>query len=347
MMAGLIDCDVHCAVPSKHVLMPYLPEQWQEFMQVSTFRQPEALDMVYPPWSLALRTSGLELTLPRIQAEVLTGVDLAILHCYYGVEAFTHPYLSAAVATAVNEWLRHEWLDRDDRLRASAVITPQYTEHAVAEVHRIAEDPRFVQLLVPARAPNGYGNQRYWPIWEAAAEHGLPVAIVFGGVPAGAPTPVNWLDSFFEFYVTGTQPFHSHVTSLCLSGVFDRWPKLKFVLAESGWTSLPALLWRMDQEWKALWREVPWMTAPPSAYFREHFRVTTQPTDAPVEHLAAKLEELPGRDLLMFGSDYPHRSSPSAEELFGLLGDDAERVTHLNAEDWYRLEVPAPAGGGG
>lgn len=343
-MGRVIDCDVHCAIPSKLALIPYLPEQWQEFMTVSNYRQPEALSMVYPPWSESLRTAGEELTLDRIQGDVLASAELAILHCYYAVEAFSHPYLSASVATAVNDWLAREWLDRDDRLRASAVVTPQYVAHAVEEIHRIADDPRFVQIMLPARSPNAYGNQRYWPLWEAAAEHGLPVAIVFGGAPTAPPTPLNWLDSFFEFYVTGYQPFHSHVNSLCMSGVFDRWPNLRFVLAESGWTWLPALIWRMDQEWKGLWREVPWMQALPSVYFREHFRVTSQPIDAPVEHLSGKLEELPGSEILMFGSDYPHHSSPNAAELMEALGGDADRVMYANAERWYDLGVRAGAG---
>lgn len=339
---GIIDCDVHCAVSSKHDLIPHLPEQWQELVSLPTFGAPGALELTYPSWAPTLRTVGAELTLQRLREEVLGGVDLAVLYCYYGVEAFTHPYLAAAIASAVNDWLATAWLDADDRLRASAVVTPHYPQFAVDEIHRIANDARFVQVVVPARAPNGYGNQRYWPIWEAAAEHDLPVAITFGGAALTPPTAVSWLDSFYEFYVTGYQPIRSHIVSLVMSGLLNRCPNLKFVLAESGWTWLPALIWRMDQEWRAHWREVPWMVEPPSAYFRRHFRVTSQPIDAPVEHLAGKLEELPA-SLLMFGSDYPHRAEPGAEALLAALSRaERELVTRGNALEWYALDASRP-----
>ena len=34
-----------------------------------------------------------------------------------------NPHYAAAVATAVNDWLRDEWLARDERLRASMVVS--------------------------------------------------------------------------------------------------------------------------------------------------------------------------------------------------------------------------------
>jgi predicted TIM-barrel fold metal-dependent hydrolase len=339
----LIDCDVHCAVPSTAALAPYLDEHWREFLRIGNLSVPPAVATTYPGWNPMVRTDGKEATLERLQAEALDQASLAILTCFYGLESFTHPYLATAMATAVNTWVQKEWLDQDERLLASAVVTPQYPEIAVAEIERVAEDPRFVQILVPAP----YGNQRYWPIWRAAAERGLPVALTFGGGTGTPPTPVNWLGSWFEEYGTAPLNFQSHVMSLAVSGIFDLYPDLRVIVMESGWTWLPALLWRMDQEWKAFQREVPWMTGPPSTYVRKHFRFTTGPTDAPpnAAHLGHVLEQLGSDELLLYGSDWPHRYGDELEQLLAQLSpEQVEKVRWRNAAECYGLESRVATG---
>jgi uncharacterized protein len=345
----VLDADVHCAVPSFEVLNPYLPDHWVEFFSAGFLRRHPAVSSTYPAWSPMTATAGEQLTLERLQAEVLTRAERAVLHCYWGVESFTHPYLAGALATAINRWIAEEWLDRDERLLGSAVVTPQHLDAALAEIERIAEDPRFVQILVPARAQAGYGNQRYWPLWEAAAAHGLAVAITFGGGTGTPPTPVNWLSSYFEEYTTATLNFQAQILSLSVSGLFDRQPDLRFVIAESGWTWLPAWLWRMDQEWRAFYREVPWMTGAPSTYVRRHFRFTTQPTDVPPsdEHLIDVYNQLGSDELLLFASDYPHTYGDGADRLLAVLNDEQRaRVLWDNAAALYRLSQRAPVATG-
>ena len=132
--------------------------------------------------------------------------------------------------------------------------------------------------------------------------------------------------------------YQSHILSLVVSGVFERHPELRFVMAESGWTWLPAWLWRMDQEWRAFQREVPWMIGPPSAYVRRHFRFTIQPTDAPPDdhQLLDVYSQLGSDELLMFSSDHPHRYGDGAERLLAALEPgQRERVRWANAAGLY------------
>jgi predicted TIM-barrel fold metal-dependent hydrolase len=334
----LIDCDVHCR-PTITELAPYLPEIWREFLALNS-RVLQPLGATYPDWNPSTRTPATELTLERLRSEVLEEASLAILYCYYAVESFTHPYLGAAVAAAVNSWMREQWLERDDRLRGSIVVTPQYPELAVAEIERWADDRRFVQVLLPARAQAGYGNQRYWPILKAAAEHGLVVAITFGGGTGTPPTPVNWLSCYYEEYNTAPLNFQGHVMSLVMSGIFPELNDLKVVVAEGGWTWLPPFMWRMDQEWKAFQREVPWVKSPPSEYVRRHFRFTTQPFDAPpsAEQIDELLEQIGSDEMLLYASDHPHRYLHGNSELIARLSpEQAERVRWRNATECYGL----------
>jgi predicted TIM-barrel fold metal-dependent hydrolase len=226
-------------------------------------------------------------------------------------------------------------------------VTPQYPDLAVEEIERIAADRRFVQILLPARAPAGYGERRYWPILRAAERHGLAVAISFGGSTGTPPTPLNWLGSYYEEYNAATLNFQSHVMSLVMSGIFAECPALRIVCCESGWTWLPPFLWRMNQEWRAFRREVPWLKQlPPSGHVREHFRFTTQPFDAPAtpEHLQYLLDQLGSDELLLYASDYPHRYAHGNGELLdALTAEQAERVRWANAWDLYRLDEHAVA----
>jgi predicted TIM-barrel fold metal-dependent hydrolase len=341
---GRVDCDVHCDVPSRVALEPHLPEHWRAYLAETEYREPPGIAYTYPSWSKPLATRGV--TLERVQEDVLPGADAAILGCYYGLESETHPYLARDLATAVNGWLQAEWLDRDDRLLASAVITPQFTESAVAEIERIGPDKRFVQVLLPSRAWDPYGHQRYLPIWEAAARHGLALAITFGGTSGSPSSPVGWFGSHFEEYVYASQVFQTHLASMIAAGVFDRFPDLKVVVLESGWTWLPSCLWRMDTEWKAARRETPWVKELPSEYIRRHVRLTVQPTDMPgsTAHLEQVVEQLGSEELLLWASDYPHTYGSSPDALLAQLGEThAANVLRENAMRTYGLEQRLPA----
>ncbi len=150
---------------------------------------------------------------------------------------------------------------------------------------------------------------------------------------------MNWVGSFFEQYGCESIAFASQVNSLVFSGIFEQCPSLRFVLSESGWTWLPALMWRMDWEWRAGHREVPWLQGPPSEYVRKHFFVTTQPTDAgTASQLRDLIDQLDSECMLMYSSDFPHRYGVDpAAILDRLTATERERVLWGNAGNCYRL----------
>ena len=58
--------------------------------------------------------------------------------------------------------------------------------------------------------------------------------------------------------------YQEHLASMVFEGLFERYPTLKVVFVEGGYTWLIPFLWRMDADWKALGREVPWVKKAPS-----------------------------------------------------------------------------------
>ncbi|MBO0745750.1 MAG: amidohydrolase family protein [Candidatus Dormibacteraeota bacterium] len=320
---AVIDCDVHDEVPGVQALFPYLAPHWVEYCRQSAFHGP--VDTAYPPRAPTTVSPLWRGAEPRaassvdaVQGQLLDplGVDLAILTCTYAVESIHNPDTAAAMAAAVNDWQRVEWLDRESRLRASIVVPSQQPEMAAAEIERVAADRRFVQVVVPVRSSMPYGNRHFHPLFEAAARHGLVVALHFGGAPGNPPTGAGWPSYYLEDLVGMAQIFQSQLLSLIAEGTFDRFQELRVACVEGGFTWVPALLWRLDKEWKGLRRDVPWVRRPPSAYIRERVRFTTQPLDPPPGSgaLAELLAETDLAELLLFATDYPHWHFDSLEQ---------------------------------
>src|SRR5258708_33597350 len=127
-----------------------------------------------------------------------------------------------------------------------------------------------------------------------------------GGVPGNPPFPSGWPSYYIEEYAGMAQVFQSQLTSIVSEGVLDLFPTLRITLLESGFTWLPAFMWRFDKEWHNLRRLVPWVKRAPSEYIREHVRLTVQPLDAPedVRQLLEVVDELGSDDMLMYASHH-------------------------------------------
>jgi hypothetical protein len=350
----IVDCDLHCEVPRVEALFPYLPGHWIEHVRNTLFKGPNVT--YYPrrsPVAAAPGTlpadgspAGSSLDLLRRQALDPAGVEIGILGCLYAVDSVHNPDAAAAMASAVNDWQRAEWLEREPRLRASIVVPVQIPALAAREIDRVAEHRGFVQVLLPARTEHPLGSRLYAPLWEAIARHDLVAGIHFGGAPVVPPTPTGWPSYYLEDYVAMAQVFATQLTSLVVEGVFDLHPSLRVALLESGFTWLPAHLWRFDKEWRNLRRLVPWVKRAPSEYIREHVRVSIQPLDPPPEtrQLLDVVEQLgselcPGEDLLLYASDYPHRHAfePEADLLAHLPEGARRKILGDNARSFYRL----------
>jgi predicted TIM-barrel fold metal-dependent hydrolase len=340
-----IDCDVHPALPTTDALLPYLDDYWREMVEMRTV---ENLELASYPMSVPLSGrpdwrgpgGGAGVDFERLNSQALDGfgVRFAICNVLNGVYCLPSDDFAAVLCRALNDWVVKEWLDRDPRLRASIVVPVENPELAVEEIERCAGDHRFVQVQVMVAGEHPLGKRIYWPIFRAAARHGLPIGIHAGGSRRHAPTTIGWGSYFIEDYVANAQAFQSQLLSLVSEGVFTEFPVLKVVLIESGFTWLPAFLWRFDKTWRGLRHEVPWVRRPPTDIVREHVRFTLQPVDGPPE--AAQFERLIGHmgsdEMLLFSTDYPHWQFDGEEVLpAGLSQDHARKIMVDNPLDTY------------
>lgn len=349
----MIDADVHVYLASEDALDPYLPAAWREHRRTYGARLPSAQEYprfhphaartdAYPPSGLR---PGADLGFLRSQLLDEWQVEHAILNPLLGAGPELNHGYGAALARAINDWQLAEWVEPEPRLRASVVVPWDDAENAVREINRVGDDPAFVQVLVLARTLEPLGRPRYWPVYDAAARHGLPVAMHFTGYGAGPLTGAGYPSFYLEERINAPAGFQEQLTSLVCEGVFERLPGLRFVLVEGGFAWLLALMWRLDRAWGRLRSEVPHLRRPPSEVIREHVYLTTQPIEEPPRpsQLVELLGALDMDERLLFATDYPHWDFDAPDRTLPRQLPSALRqmIMRDNARRLYRLPSPS------
>lgn len=273
-------------------------------------------------------------------------IDVSILNptLFSAVNSINNPRYAVALANAYNEWILAEILDREPSLRSNILIAPQKPHIAAEEIDDRADEDGMVgvQLAATGLVPPP-GHEWYDPIYEAAEDNGLPVAMHSNGAMTHAIFPVQyrWNEGWAEDHAL-LHPFQLmwNLTTMVLRGVPERFPDLEFVLSEAGLGWIPYTMWRLDDHYLEHSHEAPLLDQLPSDYMREQFYFTTQP----IGHMArdpsrlATVIEMIGSDSVLFSSDHPHHDfdtpdefvtrvrSLEAETITDIMGDSAASV---------------------
>jgi predicted TIM-barrel fold metal-dependent hydrolase len=335
-------------MPGVPALLPYLDEYWRDqlvnrhidkYSFALTSYPPNSPLSARPDWRQASGAPAGDLDAIRGHALDPFGTRLAICNVLHGALALFNEDMAAALCTAVNDWVTHELIDREPRLRASILVPAHNPALAVKEIERRASDRRFAQVLLLAMGEMLLGRRVYWPIYAAAEKHGLAIGIHAGSTYHHAPMPSGWPAHRVEDYVAQSTAFESQVLSFVTEGVFQKFPTLRLVLLESGVTWLPTLLWRTNKTWRGVRTEVPWIDRPPAEIVREHVRLTLQPVDVPRNDprvFARVLAHAGCEHMLLFSTDYPHWHFDGEDVLpDGLAGEVVRKLMVDNPLETY------------
>jgi predicted TIM-barrel fold metal-dependent hydrolase len=257
---------------------------------------------------------------------------------------------------AHNRWLADYCSIAPERRAGIGQIFLNDVEDAIEDVKWCKENGLRGGILIGAVPPTATWikplyHPDYDPLWAVCQELDVPVNAHSGtGSPKYVPAPAMPLVHFIEIPYYSQRP----LVHLILSGVFERFPKMRFALTESGCSWIPALLESMDNllagmrgnkvgEMRFEGETVPPRSA--SEYFQQSCWVgVSQPTPA---DLAAGLGPV-GIDKIMWGSDYPHEEGThpfTREHLRQVLGhlDPAEvqQILAGNAASFYDFDLAA------
>ena len=344
---SLVDCDIHQRWKDEQEVIQYLPDRYKDrgiqspeilYDNVAEFSRRDAIpDDGNRPGSDLEKMKNHHLNEYGVDYAILTGDS------YLNLTALPNRDYAAELAVASNKWTINRWLSEGGPFVGSLIAAPQKPERMAEMIRDLGEHPRIVQIVMPYASQLPYGHEYYWPMYEAAEEMGLPIAMhpyTEGHGVTQPPTGAGHPDTYFEWHtLLGTYGM-GQLVSLTAEGVFAKFPNLKWVFLEGGLSWVPHFLWRMDKNWKALRAQIPYLKKPPSDYIREQVRFTTQPIEEPEnpKDLVRILEMMHAEETVMFASDYPHWDTDSPLYALPPLPDEMEkRVFGKNAQELYNL----------
>ena len=280
------------------------------------------------------------------------GIDAEVIFPNKGLAMWATPDAEFAMAQCrvYNTWAWEVFGPYNDKMSPVACIATGDFDGSMAEIERTAK-LGFRALTLPCKpiwgghdvAHPNYNLPMFDPMWALIQETGMP--ITFHVSTGRDPRAARGNGGAVINYVTHSlAPTIEPVANLCSSGVFERFPGLKFATIEAGIGWVPWLLDAMDEAYRKhhFWVR-PKLDRMPSEYFRAHGFATFQEDAAGLE-LAAKFDLV---DNFMWANDYPHHegtwphSAEAIERTMSMLDDDQRaRILGLNAAELFGFEVP-------
>ena len=147
--------------------------------------------------------------------------------------------LQAAYAQAYNRWVVDFCSDSDGRLIPIAHISMGDGNVAAQELERAVKAGAKGAFFVPFTPTNkSHAHPDYDPFWAKAQELDVPVGIHPSGEPPAKRVHQRFKDmqkwALWHFNVHGAQGPLQAFTAMFQYGLFERFPKIKVVVLESG-----------------------------------------------------------------------------------------------------------------
>jgi predicted TIM-barrel fold metal-dependent hydrolase len=351
----LISVDSHYAM-SRDQLKDAIPRRYHEAFDLASrlVDAPKLAAMQRrgtPPVGLgsylheAARHPGYSDPVERLRAMDDDGVDIEIL--FSDLSAFRMFYKMTdgwrEAARAFND-ISAQFAAADPKRLLVAYQVPLHDIGlALREVQRLVSDHGARTFHLPTK-PSALGlpdyhAERYDPLWAQLSEMGIPVCLHLGPeddtweIASRDPTP-----QLAVFTSQQAMRMSEQLGMLLLSGLLERFPRLRFVFVEPGLGWVPHYLSKLDGLAEHGY-ELPDLREKPSFYFRRQVSLTFMDDRRGV----LDRHEL-GVENIMWSTDFPHPActwpnsrAVVARLMEGVPSDEAHQMVYGNAARVFRL----------
>jgi 5-carboxyvanillate decarboxylase len=278
----------------------------------------------------------------RIRDMDETGIAMQILSLTNpGVQIFDAA-TGAALATTFNDQLAEAIRKYPDRFSGLAAIAPQDATGAAKELERSVRKLGLKGAIINSNTRGEYlDDPKFWDIFAAAESLNVPVYLHPSTPSARMYSPfADWgLEGAIYGFAVETS---LHLLRIILSGVFDRFPKLRMVVGHLG-EGLPYWFFRLDFFHRAnvatnRYPNVKKLNKKPSDYLKENVWVTTSGMawEPPILYCQKVL----GVDRVLYAMDYPYQFVPEEVKVTDNLPISEvckKKLYQTNAEKVFRL----------
>ena len=321
----------------------------------------------------------------RLQDMDQDHIDLAVLYptMLLGLQSEVDIDFAEAQARAYNDWCSDHTQEGEGRLFGAGALPPMHHPDDVvrvaAEIRRVAELPGMVSIFMrpnPAVDWRPFNDPVYDPIWQAASDTGLPVALhpflapdlpgACRGLHLARPrmadgryvddfdpdhtlTPSEQLEhpewrpsTLFTQAIANPVDVMSSIAYLLAGGVCERFPGAKFIFLEANGGWLVPWLERLDHHCRKFQWEVTDLSLLPSEYMKRQCWISFDPDEAMLATTAES--RLVGADRIIWASDYPHPDAKFpgvteelTEALEGLTLEQKAKITSESAIALYGI----------
>ena len=185
------------------------------------------------------------------------GIAGAVL--YPTITRLGYKYLKQEVLSQVirayNDWIIEFCQSQSQSLKAIAMLNTDDPQEAAEELKRTAQMGA-VGAIIPLSnsGKNRYDQAQYEVIWQTAEALNIPLSILPGTLRTFTQRPFglrpfnrdDWLGKFVHQTCSALH-LRMCLASIILSGVFDRYPKLRVVTVGFGANWIPYFLTRTDE----------------------------------------------------------------------------------------------------
>ena len=271
----------------------------------------------------------------RLSEMDAAGIDMQVLSLSApGVEQMETAD-AIPMARDTNDYLADAVKKHPTRFAGFAALPTGAPDKAAEELQRRVREG-FKGAVINGHNRGRYlDNKFYWPILECAEGLNVPIYL------HPTPPPQAVIDVSYggfspmvtDMLAGGAWGWHMetavHMIRIVCGGVFDRFPKLQFIIGHMG-EGLPFFFQRLD----IIPMEASKLKRPIISYLKENVHYTFSGMNFPATYLDLFLE-LGGFDRIMFSADYPYQSMTWARDFLEQIpasAADKERIAHGNAE---------------
>jgi len=322
----VIDMHSHMEVPEAEALLPEKPSVISSPMSPASAAHQKRL--------IAMLKDQLENPERRIADMDKAGIGLSILsmapsQMFYSLEG----KLAIDVVRKQNEKIAAVVKKYPKRFLGMATVPLQDPGAAAAELERAVRELDMRGVQIASNVTGQYlGEQKFLPFFEKAEALDVPIFI--------HPTNVAGADrtKFYYFNNLIGNPLETTITAgqLIFSGIFDRYPNLKIVLAHAG-GMLPFNIDRWGHGWKVRPECQEFIKKSPVEYMKNFFYDAISHGPATLRFLISRV----GVDRVVMATDYPYdmgdldplKSIKAAK----LTAQETENIVSKNAMALYKI----------